>query len=122
MHDDIPAYVFFSKDELGNYNVGEAEFGYIGIQPQNKLKYNILVYPLFRESKDGELVQLVISNHKNIATKLSVSLQNAAFGGTENEINVGKATAGILTSHETSSSYELLYRYYDANGKQLFDQ
>lgn len=117
LHDNIPAYIYFKKDKFGNYKSGEADFGYT--DPQNKIAENLQVFPLFRESKGEKLVQLVVTNHENVTSKLSIRLENATGSSEEKEINVGKASAGILTMYKASNAYSLDLKYFDENGKQI---
>lgn len=120
LNDNIPAYVHFEKNILGNYKFIDADYGYTNLQ--NKTEENLQVFPLFRGYKDGKelpLNLLVITNYENTVAKLSVRVVNATGSTEKNEINVGKPSASILTMYKASEAFSLEYKYFDENGTKI---
>ncbi|PET65383.1 hypothetical protein CN514_12130 [Bacillus sp. AFS001701] len=118
LHDNIPAYIHFEKNIIGNYKFINADYGYTNLE--NKTEENLQVFPLFRGYQDGKPLPfnlLVITNYENTVAKLGVRVVNATGSTEKNEINVGKPSASILTMYKASEAYSLEYKYFDKNGK-----
>ncbi|GGI18057.1 hypothetical protein [Gottfriedia solisilvae] len=120
LHDNIPAYIHFEKNTVGNYKFIDADYGYTGLE--NKTEENLQVFPLFRGYKDGKplpLNLLVITNYENTVAKLGVRVVNATGSTEKSEINVSTPSASILTMYKASEAFSLEYKYFDKNGKLI---
>ncbi|MFF3024834.1 hypothetical protein ACFVRR_19630 [Gottfriedia sp. NPDC057948] len=118
LHDNMPAYIHFEKNNIGSYKYIDADYGYY--DSENEISSNLQVFPLPREYKDGKplpLNLLAITNYENTVAKLGVRVINATGSTEKNEINVGKPSASILTMNKASEAFSLEYKYFDINAK-----
>ncbi|KQL42026.1 hypothetical protein AN960_01875 [Bacillus sp. FJAT-25509] len=125
LQNDTPSYIHFKKDKIGNYRFLNAEYesNYEGdSNNENTVNSNLQDFALPIKYKDDKLLPLkilVISNHYNTVSKLSVCLVNATGSTEKVEIKVGRPSAKIITLYKASNAFSIENRYYDEHGKQI---
>ncbi|PGZ88278.1 MULTISPECIES: hypothetical protein [unclassified Bacillus (in: firmicutes)] len=125
LQNNTPSYIHFKKDNIGNYKFLNAEFGSnyeSDINNENKINSNLQDFALpikYKNDKPLPLKILVITNHFNTVSKLSVRLVNATGSTEKVEIKVGKPTAKIITMYKATNAFSLEKRYFDEHGKQI---
>ncbi|XRG80581.1 hypothetical protein V5E38_09900 [Rossellomorea sp. GAMAL-10_SWC] len=125
LQNDTPSYIHFKKDNIGNYRFLDAEYGSYfesDINNENKIDSNLQDFALpikYKDDKPLPLKILVITNHHNTVSKLSVSLVNATGSTEKVEIKVGSPSAKIITMNKASNAFSLENRYLDEYGKQI---
>lgn len=125
LQNDTPSYIHFKKDKIGNYRFLNAEYGSnieSDMKNENKIDSNIQDFALpikYKGDKPLPLKILVITNHYNTVSKLSVRLVNGTGSTEKVEIKVGRPSAKIITMDKASNAFSLENRYFDEHGKQI---
>ncbi|MEH7452414.1 hypothetical protein [Gottfriedia acidiceleris] len=125
LQNGTPSYIHFKKDNMGNYRFLNAEYGSnyeSDINNENKIDTNLQDFALpikYKDDKSLPLKILVITNHHNTVSKLSVRLVNATGSTEKIEIKVGRPSTKIITMNKASNAFSLENRYFDEHGKQI---
>ncbi|MGG0178873.1 hypothetical protein [Gottfriedia acidiceleris] len=125
LQNDSPSYIHFKKDKIGTYRFLNAEYGSnyeSDINNENKIDSNLQEFALpikYKNDKPLPLKILVITNHFNTISKLSVRLVNATGSTEKVEIKVGRPSAKIITMYKATNAFSLEKRYFDEDGKQI---
>ncbi|WP_129691056.1 hypothetical protein [Gottfriedia acidiceleris] len=125
LQNENPSYIHFIKDNIGNYRFLNAEYGSnyeSDINNENKIDSNLQDFALpikYKDDKPLPLKLLVITNHFNTVSKLSVRLVNATGSTEKVEIKVGRPSAKIITMYKASNAFSIENQYFDEHGKQI---
>ncbi|WP_430509751.1 hypothetical protein [Gottfriedia solisilvae] len=108
LYNNNPAYIHFTKNEFGNYEVTYKEF-----RSNESLSTFTVDVSLDRI--------LVITNNLNQIAKLNLRVNR--INQIEDEMKVGKPSALLLEidhlPKSIDNSYEFQYQFFDENGKQI---